>query len=58
MGGSARARGLGAGLPKDSIANISQVVTLDKAMFTERVGKLPTARLEEIVAGFLVLLGR
>ncbi|HEV8554344.1 MAG TPA: type II toxin-antitoxin system PemK/MazF family toxin [Casimicrobiaceae bacterium] len=30
-------------LPKDSVANVSQVVSLDKSLLTERVGKLPRA---------------
>ena len=46
------------GLPKDSVANVSQVVTLDKAVLTERVGKLPRAKLELILAGIDVILGR
>ncbi len=29
------------GLPKDSVANVSQIVTLDKDLLTERVGRLP-----------------
>ena len=32
------------GLPKDSVANVSQLVTLDKALLTERVGKIPRAK--------------
>lgn len=46
------------GLPKDSVANISQVVTLDKSTFTDRIGRLPATRLQEVIAGFLLLLGR
>ena len=46
------------GLPKDSVANASQVVTLDKTVLTERVGKLPGAKLELILAGIDVILGR
>src|ERR1700683_3948176 len=34
------------GLPKDSVANVSQIVSLDRDLFTERVGKLPRARME------------
>ena len=30
-----------AGLPKDSIANVSQVITIDRAFLAERTGKLP-----------------
>jgi mRNA interferase MazF len=46
------------GLPKPSVANVTQIVTIDESMLTERVGKLPAARLQEIVAGDLLLLGR
>ena len=33
------------GLPKDSVANISQLVTLDKSSLSERIGKLSKAKL-------------
>src|SRR5271167_3997245 len=33
------------GLPKDSVANASQIVTLDRQLLTERVGKLSHAKL-------------
>jgi len=46
------------GLPKDSVANVSQVVTLDKSMLADRVGKLPRAKLELVIAGLDVILGR
>jgi len=46
------------GLPKDSVANVSQVVTLDKALLTERAGKLSRAKLESLLAGLDVVLGR
>jgi mRNA interferase MazF len=46
------------GLPKESVANISQIVTLDKSEFTERVGKLPKAKLELVLSGVDVVLGR
>jgi mRNA interferase MazF len=45
------------GLPKDSVANVSQIVTLDKGLLTERVGKLPRAKFELLRAGIDVLLG-
>ena len=47
-----------AGLPKDSVANVSQIVTLDRGLFTERTGKLPRARLESILTGIDVVLGK
>jgi mRNA interferase MazF len=46
------------GLPKDSVANVSQVVTLDKTALTDRVGKLSRAKTELLLAGIDVVLGR
>jgi len=46
------------GLPKDSVANVSQIVSLDKDLLTERVGKLPRAKLELLLTGIDVILGR
>lgn len=45
-------------LPKDSVANVSQVVAIDRALLTERVGKLPSAKLELLLSGIDVVLGR
>jgi mRNA interferase MazF len=45
-------------LAKDSVANVSQLVTLDKSFLTERVGKLPAAKLELVLSGIDVVLGR
>ena len=47
-----------AGLPKDSVANVSQVVTLDKTLLTERSGKLSHAKLQLVLTGIDVVLGR
>jgi mRNA interferase MazF len=46
------------GLPRDSVANVSQIVTLDRAVLHDRIGKLPSARLELILDGIEVLIGR
>jgi len=46
------------GLPKDSVANVSQIVTLDKTLLTERAGKLPRAKLHLVLSGIDVVLGR
>lgn len=46
------------GLPKVSIANVSQIVTIDRSAFTERVGKLPPRLMERILAGIDIVLGR
>lgn len=56
--GNVRLPSAATGLPRESVANISQLVTLDKATFTERVGRLPVARIDEVVAGVVLLLGR
>ena len=46
------------GLPKESVANVSQMVTLDKTDLTERTGKLPRPKLELVLSGIDVVLGR
>jgi len=46
------------GLPKDSVANVSQIVTLDKGLLTERVGKIPRPKMELLFLGIDVVLGR
>ncbi len=46
------------GLPKDSVANVSQVVTLDKRALTDRVGKLSRAKMELVLSGIDAVLGR
>ncbi len=46
------------GLPKPSVANVSQVVTLDRATLTERAGRLSASRLELVLGGLDILLGR
>lgn len=46
------------GLPKESVANVSQIVTLDKTDLTERAGKLPRANLRLVLSGIDVVLGR
>lgn len=46
------------GLPKESVANVSQLVTLDKTDLSERTGKLPRAKLELVLSGIGVVLGR
>ena len=44
------------GLERDSVANVSQVVTLDKASLTRRAGRVPADLLQEIDAGLRVVL--
>ena len=46
------------GLPKDSVVNTSQLITLDRALLTEEVGKLSKRQLDLILSGIDVVLGR
>jgi len=46
------------GLPKDSVANASQIIALDKGHLTERVGRLPSAKVDLLLSGIDVVLGR
>lgn len=45
------------GLPRDSVVNISQILTLDRAFLGERVGRLDQARLGEVEEGVRLVLG-
>lgn len=44
------------GLPKDSVANVSQVVTLDEACLVERSGQLPAKLMARVDAGLRLVL--
>ncbi len=44
------------GLAKDSVANISQVVTIDKGFLAEYVGVLPSYLLEQVESGLRLAL--
>jgi mRNA interferase MazF len=46
------------GLPKDSVANVSQLVTLDRDLLLERVSKLSRTKLGLILAGIDIVLDR
>ena len=45
-------------LSKDSVANVSQLVALDKALLSEHVGRLSRAKIELLLSGIDVVLGR
>lgn len=45
------------GLDRDSVANVSQIVTLDKSQLAESVGKLSQRKLEAVLGGIEVMLG-
>lgn len=44
------------GLPKDSVANVSQVITVDKTFLTEWVGLLPDENMQEVEEGLRLVL--
>lgn len=46
------------GLPKDSVANVSRLVTLDRGALAERVGALPAKKLGLVLLGIDIVLGR
>ena len=46
------------GLPGESVANVSQIITLDRSMLIERVGVVPQGKLELVLYGIDVVLGR
>ena len=46
------------GLPKDSVVNTSQLITLDRSLLTEEVGKLSKRQLDLVLSGIDIVLGR
>lgn len=46
------------GLPKPSVANVSLIVAIDRAILHDRAGKLPRQKLALLLAGIDVVLGR
>ncbi len=56
--GNVHLRARHTGLSKDSVANISLIVSIDKAFLTKRVGKLPPSKLQLVLAGIDTVLGK
>jgi mRNA interferase MazF len=46
------------GLPRDCVANVSQIISLDRSIISERVGKLSRSEVDLILLGIDVVLGR
>ena len=46
------------GLSKDPVANVSQIVTLDRSVLMERVGRVSRAQMQMMLAGIGTVLGR
>ena len=45
------------GLPKDSVANVSQVLTVDKFFLTEKAGKVRKPELLRVESGLRLVMG-
>ena len=45
-------------LGKPSVANVSQIVALDRQLLRRRVGRIPRPRLTAVLSGIDVVLGR
>jgi mRNA interferase MazF len=56
--GNVRLAARSTGLQRTSVANVSQIVTLDRETLTERVGKLAAPKLDLVLAGIDIVLGR
>jgi len=46
------------GLPKNSVANVSQLITIDKSLLVARVSRLPGPKLDLVFAGIELVLAR
>jgi mRNA interferase MazF len=44
------------GLPHDSVVNVSRLITRDKHLLTENVGRLPAQSLRDVEAGIKLAL--
>ena len=56
--GNVRLTARATGLPRDSVANVSQLVAVDRSILIERVGRLSSSKLELVLAGIDTVLGR
>lgn len=56
--GNVPIRARSSGLPKDSVANVSQIVTLDRTQLGRRVGRISRRELQLVLSGIDIVLGR
>jgi mRNA interferase MazF len=54
--GNVRVTRRASGLPQESVVNVSQLITLDKRMLTQKVGRLPAESLRDVDAGIRLVL--
>lgn len=46
------------GLPKTSVANVSQIIALDRSLLGKPVGRLSARQVERMLTGIDIILGR
>jgi mRNA interferase MazF len=56
--GNVRLTARSTGLPKESVANVSLIVALDRSLLSERAGRLAARPFTQILQGIDVVLGR
>lgn len=54
--GNVRLRPADSGLPKPSVVNVSQLLTLSREFLTERAGNLPVAAMNRVAEGLRLVL--
>jgi mRNA interferase MazF len=55
--GNVRLSARASGLPRPSVANVSQLITVDRSLLTERVGKVDASALLQVDDGIRLALG-
>jgi mRNA interferase MazF len=54
--GNVRVTRRASGLPQESVVNVSQLITLDKRLLTEKIGRLAAESLRNVEAGIRLVL--
>jgi mRNA interferase MazF len=54
--GNVRVRARAGGLGRDSVVNVSQLITVDKQLLTERIGRLAPELLRDVDSGVRLVL--
>jgi mRNA interferase MazF len=55
--GNVHVRARASGLGRDSVVNVSQLITVDKRLLSERIGRLAPELLRDVDAGIRLVLG-
>ncbi|MDO8615516.1 MAG: type II toxin-antitoxin system PemK/MazF family toxin [Dehalococcoidia bacterium] len=56
--GNVMLRAAATGLPRDSVANVTQIVAVDRSLLLDRVGHLTAREIDLILDGIDIVLGR